>query len=84
MSPVRAAGKAVEDCGWDLMSDDGEILLTGTLNTLGARFIATPTLSECHLRMWLADWARVQVELDGRVLGDGHIAARLHGSRAGC
>ncbi|MCX7564754.1 Xaa-Pro peptidase family protein [Sulfitobacter sp. F26169L] len=58
-------------------ADDGVSLLTDTLNTLGAARIGTPMGPESHLRMPLADWARVQAGLRGMVQDDARILARL-------
>lgn len=58
-------------------ADDGVSLLADTLNGLGARTIGTPMGYESHLRMPLADWARVQAALRGVVRDDAGIVARL-------
>ncbi len=57
--------------------DDGVSLLVDTLNSLHALQIGTPMGAESHLRMPLADWARVQAALSGTVRDDARIVATL-------
>lgn len=57
--------------------DDGVSLLAETLNGMGADVIATPMGYESNLRMPLADWARVQTEIRGRIRDDAGIMAGL-------
>ncbi len=59
------------------LSDDGVSLLTDTFNSLNANRIGTPMGMESHLRMPLADWARVQAGLRGTMVDDARITARL-------
>lgn len=59
------------------VTDDGVSLLTDTLNGLNAKRIGTPMGMESHLRMPLSDWARVQAGLNGNVVDDVRITARL-------
>lgn len=59
------------------VTDDGVSLLTDTLNEMKATRIGTPMGIESHLRMPLADWARVQAGLHGTVVDDARITARL-------
>lgn len=57
--------------------DDGVSLLCDTLNSLSAARIGTPMGPESHLRMPLADWARVQAGLRAEVVADGGLVAAL-------
>ncbi|WP_298861012.1 Xaa-Pro peptidase family protein [uncultured Sulfitobacter sp.] len=57
------------------LADDGVSLLTDTLNAFAN--IGTPMGYESHLRMPLADWARVQAGLRPSVSDDAGIVARL-------
>lgn len=58
------------------MIDDGVSLLTDTLKAQGD-VIGTPMGSESHLRMPLADWARVQAGLRGKIRDDARIVQQL-------
>lgn len=57
------------------LADDGVSLLTDTLG--GFTRVGTPMGYESHLRMPLADWARVQAGLKAPVKDDNGIMARL-------
>ena len=58
--------------------DDGVTLLTDALNEIaGSGRIGTPSGLESHLRMPLADWARVRVALHGTVTDDARITGNL-------
>ena len=59
------------------VTDDGVSLLIDTLNNLGAKTIGTPMGPESHLRMPLADWARVQSGTHAAMQDDARIVARL-------
>ncbi len=59
------------------VADDGVSLLAQTLNDLGAQAIGTPMGLESHLRMPLADWARVRAALHGTIRDDAGILACL-------
>lgn len=59
------------------LHDDGVSLLVDTLNDLAPDCVATPVGLESHLRMPLADWARVQAGLRTPVRDDAGIVARL-------
>ena len=62
--------------------DDGVSLLVDTLNAFALRSIGTPMGAESHLRMPLADWARVQAGLTAVVRDDAGIVARLRGVKS--
>lgn len=59
------------------LADDGVSLLTDALNGIATHRIGTPTGYESHLRMPLADWARVQAGVNATLEGDAGIVARL-------
>ena len=59
------------------VTDDGVSLLTDTLNAVATGSIGTPMGAESHLRMPLADWARVQTGVTAAVRDDAGIVARL-------